>query len=203
MPSIKIELFEDKLKTFFAEHNRVAVAFSGGCDSCLVLALAKKYCKDVKAYMVFTDFQMRSDLLDARNFARACGVDLEVFELDILKHENMQQNPENRCYLCKSLMFQTIRNAAVRDGFDTLVDGTNLSDDPSNRPGFKALKEYDVISPLRLCGLEKSDVRALSAALGLISANKPSFSCIATKFPYGTILSSGILRQKERELKAL
>ena len=203
MPSIKIELFEDKLKTFFAEHNRVAVAFSGGCDSCLVLALAKKYCKDVKAYMVFTDFQMRSDLLDARNFARACGVDLEVFELDVLKHENMQQNPENRCYLCKSLMFQTIRNAAVRDGFDTLVDGTNLSDDPSNRPGFKALKEYDVISPLRLCGLEKSDVRALSAALGLISANKPSFSCIATKFPYGAILSSGILRQKERELKAL
>ncbi len=203
MPSIKIELFEDKLKTFFAEHDRVAVAFSGGCDSCLVLALAKKYCKDVKAYMVFTDFQMRSDLLDARNFARACGVDLEVFELDILKHENMQQNPENRCYLCKSLMFQTIRNAAVRDGFDTLIDGTNLSDDPSNRPGFKALKEYDVISPLRLCGLEKSDVRALSAALGLISANKPSFSCIATKFPYGTILSSGILRQKERELKAL
>ncbi len=203
MPSIKIELFEDKLKTFFAEYDRVAVAFSGGCDSCLVLALAKKYCKDVKAYMVFTDFQMRSDLLDARNFARACGVDLEVFELDILKHENMQQNPENRCYLCKSLMFQTIRNAAVRDGFDTLIDGTNLSDDPSNRPGFKALKEYDVISPLRLCGLEKSDVRALSAALGLISANKPSFSCIATKFPYGTILSSGILRQKERELKAL
>ncbi len=203
MPSTKIELFEDKLKTFFVEHNRVAVAFSGGCDSCLVLALAKKYCKDVKAYMVFTDFQMRSDLLDARNFARACGVDLEVFELDVLKHENMQQNPENRCYLCKSLMFQTIRNAAVRDGFDTLVDGTNLSDDPSNRPGFKALKEYDVISPLRLCGLEKSDVRALSAALGLISANKPSFSCIATKFPYGTILSSGILRQKERELKAL
>lgn len=191
---------QESLESFFNKNKEVAVAFSGGCDSCLLLALAHKFCKRVKAYMVFTPFQRRTDLTDAKTFAQGLGVDLEVIKLDVLKSPQLQNNPELRCYYCKSIMFDTIRKAMKQDNFDILLDGTNLSDDPANRPGFKALDEHNVLSPLRLCGLYKEDVRALSAKMGLSSANKPSFPCVATKIPFNTPLSDMLLRETEKHL---
>lgn len=200
MHSTSLEQLESKLKNFFTKNKKVAVAFSGGCDSCLVLALAKKYCNEVKAFMIFSDFQLRDDLSYALDFAKSLNIELQIIKPDILGYRNINTNPENRCYLCKSLMFKEISVSMKNCGYIVLIDGTNLSDDPSVRPGFKALEEFRVVSPLRICGLEKEDVRKLSAKLGLSSASKVSFSCLATKFPYDTFLTSEMLRQKECEL---
>lgn len=200
MPLTKIEEFQKRIEAFFGEYKEVAVAFSGGCDSSLLLACAKMYCEKLKAYMVFTPFQLRADLNDAKVFASQQGVALQVIEINVLENEVLRKNPKERCYLCKSMMFSNIRAKMKDDGFEHLIDGTNLSDDPSTRPGFKALKEHGVLSPLRMCGLEKSDVRKLSEKLNLTSAKKPSFSCIATKFEYYTNLDGSMLRAKEKEL---
>ena len=98
------------------------------------------------------------------------------------------------------MIFTTILEAAHRDGFEVLVDGTNATDNPARRPGFRALRELGVVSPLRRAGLTKDQIRAASTKLGLFTADKPSFSCLAVHAPTGQTLTPEVLAQTGRDL---
>lgn len=167
------------------EGARFGIALSGGCDSaCLVAAMAKAEF-DAKAYIVKTAFQPEADIADALDAARGAGMETEVIELDVFADPAICANPPDRCYLCKRAIFGSIRAAMEADGRQILCDGTNLDDNPARRPGFRALAELDVRSPLREAGLTKADVREAARALGAVAADKPSFSCWATHVPAG------------------
>ena len=186
------------LEEFFKEYPKVAIAFSGGCDSAYLTYAALKYAKDVKAYYVKTAFQPEFEYEDALKFAKEYALDLSVIECDILSVQDVAKNPSNRCYFCKNQIFGKILGKANEDGYTTILDGTNASDDASDRPGMKALEEMKVISPLRLCGLSKRDIRALSKEAGLFTWDKPAYACLATRVPEGTQITKEILEKTEK-----
>ena len=187
-----------KLEEFFKEYPKVAIAFSGGCDSAYLTYAALKYAREVKAYYVKTAFQPEFELEDALKFAKEYALDLSVIECDILYVQDVANNPSNRCYFCKNQIFGKILGKANEDGYTTILDGTNASDDASDRPGMKALEEMKVISPLRLCNLSKRDIRELSKAAGLFTWDKPAYACLATRVPEGTQITKEILEKTEK-----
>ena len=129
------------LSSFFTQHHRAAAAFSGGVDSAFLLYAAKQSGADVTAYYVKTLFQPAFELADARRLARELAVPLRVLEEDILADGTVAANPPDRCYYCKKRIFAAIAEAAARDGYSLLLDGTNASDEESDRPGMRALRE--------------------------------------------------------------
>ena len=173
------EVGVEALAGFFARTPRLAVAFSGGCDSSYLLAAALRAGCDVKAYGVRTAFQPAFEIDDARRLATELGADFELTDADVLAHDEICANGSDRCYRCKAFIFSTILERMALDGYEVLADGTNATDDPANRPGFQALAELGVTSPLRRAGMTKEMVRAASRELGLFTADKPSFSCLA------------------------
>lgn len=173
------------LKQFFSENRSVALAFSGGVDSAYLLYAAVKAGVRLQAYFVKSAFQPAFELEDARRLAEELGADMKVLELDVLSDEAITSNPSNRCYHCKKRIFSAILEAARDDGFTLLIDGSNASDDASDRPGMKALEELSVRSPLREAGLSKAEVRRLSREAGLFTHDKPAYACLATRIPTG------------------
>ncbi|MGN0335697.1 MAG: ATP-dependent sacrificial sulfur transferase LarE [Lachnospiraceae bacterium] len=186
-----------KLNEFFAEHPRVAVAFSGGVDSAYLLYAAGQYAKEVQAYYIKSDFQPQFELDDALRIARELGVQMKTIHLDVLADKYIVSNPCDRCYYCKKEIFAAIIEQAETDGFPVLLDGTNASDDADDRPGMKALHELSVLSPLRLCGLTKTEIRRLSQEAGLFTWNKPAYACLATRIPTGEQITEEKLRVTE------
>lgn len=188
------------LEQFFKENPRVAIAFSGGVDSAYLLWAAVKYACGVKAYYVKTPFQPQFELEDAQQLAEELGAEMEILSVDILDRADIASNPPDRCYHCKRALFSAIQAAAKADGFDLLLDGTNASDEASDRPGMRALTELSVRSPLRECGLTKGAIRRLSKEAGLFTYDKPAYACLATRIPTGeTITAEKLLRTEIAE----
>lgn len=186
------------IKEFFENNNNGAVAFSGGVDSSFLVWAASKYGKGWRAYYVKTLFQPAFELEDALQVVKICGFPMEIIEKDILENKTVASNPSNRCYYCKKEIMGTILERAKEDGISLLIDGTNASDDASDRPGMKALDELKVLSPLRECGLTKADVRRLSKEAGLPTWDKPSYACLATRIPEGRTITAGDLSRIEK-----
>ncbi|MBR2133247.1 MAG: ATP-dependent sacrificial sulfur transferase LarE [Eubacterium sp.] len=187
-----------KIKDFFEKHNEVAVAFSGGVDSAVLLLLAKRYANRVKAYYVKSQFQPEFELKDAMEIAKILDAEIEVMSLDVLSDKTISNNPENRCYYCKRRIFSTICNKAKDDGFSTVIDGTNASDKADDRPGMKALSELGVYSPLRICAMTKSEIRAIAKESNLPVADKPSYACLATRIKTNTPITAEALEKTEK-----
>lgn len=185
------------LKEFFDTNPKAALAFSGGTDSVFLLHEAVKYGADVKAYYVKSAFQPQFELDDALKAAEEFGAKMEVLEVDVLKNDEVTRNPADRCYHCKKVVFGTIAKAAAGDGYRILLDGTNASDDDSDRPGSRVLRELSVLSPLRLCGLTKDRIRELSREEGIFTWNKPAYACLATRIPTGTVITQDLLKNTE------
>ena len=173
------------LQEFFQQNPEVAIAFSGGVDSSYLLYAATRFAKRAKAYYVQAEFQPQFELDDAKRLAEELGADMQIIHVSVLADPQVAANPANRCYFCKQQIFQTIRQAASDDGFTVLLDGTNASDDATDRPGMKALQELSVRSPLRECGLTKDEIRRLSKEAGLFTWDKPAYACLATRIPTG------------------
>ena len=194
------------LEQFFAEYPKVALGFSGGVDSSYLLYAASKYAKEVRAYYVKSAFQPAFELEDAKKLADEIGADMKVIHVDVLKDEQVAANPPDRCYYCKRQIFGTISSVAKEDGYTVLLDGTNASDDADDRPGMKALGELCVLSPLRLCGLTKQEIRERSKEAGLFTWNKPSYACLATRVATGEKITAEkleIIEQAEDYLFSL
>ena len=191
------------LEEFFTQHPRTAVAFSGGTDSALVLWAAGRYGRDVRAYYVHTVFQPAFELADAKRLAEELEVPLTVVEADVLAVPEATANGPRRCYYCKKALFTTLWQRARADGYTVLLDGTNASDDAGDRPGMQALRELEVRSPLRGCGITKAEVRRMSKEAGLFTWDKPAYACLATRVPTRTAITKEALEKVERGENAL
>ena len=185
------------LQEFFEAHPKAALAFSGGVDSSYLLYAARQLGADVKAYYVKTAFQPEFEYQDALRLASQLGADIQVLTLDVLACPDVTVNPKNRCYFCKQHIFGNILRQAKADGYHTVLDGTNASDQVSDRPGMKALQEMKILSPLRLTGLTKAEIRRLSREAGLFTWDKPSYACLATRIPAGTEITGADLARTE------
>ena len=187
-----------ELTRFFTEHPKAAIAFSGGVDSAYLLYAAIRAGADVTAYCACTEFQPRFELEDAMALAASLGARLVFLRLSALEDETIVSNPENRCYFCKRRIFSAILKRAESDGYDLLLDGTNASDDLSQRPGSRALAELSVRSPLLEAGLTKAEIRRLSREAGLPTWDKPAYACLATRIPAGEPITREALARTER-----
>lgn len=186
------------LQAFFEINPKAAIAFSGGVDSAFLLYAAKQSGAEVTAYYVKTPFQPAFEYADAASLAEQLQVKMTVLSLDVLADPQIAANPQNRCYYCKKRIFTAICQQAKLDGYPVVLDGTNASDDPTDRPGMQALQELEVLSPLRLCGLSKKEIRRLSKEAGLFTHDKPAYACLATRIPTGMPITRELLEKTER-----
>ncbi|HIR13429.1 MAG TPA: ATP-dependent sacrificial sulfur transferase LarE [Candidatus Choladousia intestinavium] len=191
-------LYDSLLQYFQANApDGACIAYSGGVDSTLLLKAAvdaaKKTGHSVLALIAETQFHPHTDTESARERAAALGADCDVLIIDEFQDPSLMNNPVDRCYLCKKLLFQEILDTAASKGYTAVFDGTNKDDERQYRPGKRALKELHIKSPLLELGLTKQQVRGLSAALGLPTATSPSMPCMATRLPYGETLNRDLL----------
>ena len=191
------------LQEFFTEYPKAALGFSGGVDSSYLLWAAVNAGADIAPYYIQTAFQPAFELEDAKRLCEQIGVKLNVIQLDALADPRVAANPANRCYYCKVGLFGALRARAKADGYDLMLDGTNASDDAGDRPGMKALREMEVRSPLRECGLTKAMIRQESRKAGLFTWDKPAYACLATRVPTGRTITPELLRRVEGAETAL
>ena len=185
------------LNQFFAQNPKAALAFSGGVDSAYLLYAARQAGANVTAYYVRTPFQPQFEYDDAVKLAQELKMPMRTIGMDVLEDPNVVANPANRCYYCKRRIFTAILEAARADGYSLILDGTNASDDASDRPGMVALRELEVRSPLRECGLTKPEIRRLSKEAGLFTHDKPAYACLATRIPTGVPITAEALQRTE------
>ena len=193
----------EKVREMLADLTRedVCVAFSGGVDSSLLLKIAlteaKRHGTAVYAVTFDTQLHPSCDIQIAREVAGQMGARHQVIEVDELANPEILKNPVNRCYLCKKELFGKLLACAESKNIRRVLEGTNRDDDFQYRPGIRAVEELGVLSPLRVCGLSKQEIRTWAKELGITVADRPSTPCMATRLPYGTVITADILKRIE------
>jgi uncharacterized protein len=173
----------------------VLVAYSGGVDSSFLLAvLAEVTGKKALAVCAKSEVYPETELVRARKLAKKLGVEFKIIKTRQLSIPGFSDNPVNRCYYCKKDLFSRLKKTAAKRKIKHVLDGSNYSDKDDFRPGAKALKELGVRSPLKEAKLTKDDVRLLSKNMGLKTWDKPSFACLASRFPYNYRITSAKLK---------
>ena len=176
----------DELRSYLADKKRLVVAFSGGVDSTFLLKVAHDVLGDgVIAVTARSCSFPERELNEAKEFCKKEGIRHVVVESEELKIEGFSHNPKNRCYLCKKELFTKIWDIAKENDIPYVAEASNLDDNGDYRPGLVAVKELEVLSPLREAGLDKQTIRDLSKELGLPTWNKQSFACLSSRFVYG------------------
>ena len=193
-----------KIIDLFSQYTRedTMIAFSGGVDSSLLLKLAceqaTKNGTKVYAYTIHTMLHPMEELEITEIITKEMGAIHRVIQVDELAEAGIENNPENRCYLCKKCMFGKLKEEAKAQGISRIIEGTNLDDTKEYRPGIAALKELGITSPLLLAEFTKADVRSLAKKLGISVSNRPSSPCMATRFPYNKLLDREQLKKVEK-----
>ena len=180
----------------------VLIAFSGGVDSTFLLMAAKEALgNNVKAITIAAPYIPKWEVEEARQLAEKIGVTHEILKVPI--SNEIRNNPEDRCYLCKRFIFTTIKDIAMGEGYKYIVDGSNFDDTKDYRPGLRALKELNIKSPLMECKLTKNEIRELSKKYGLQTWDKPPYACLLTRIPYGNELNVEEFEKIEKAEKYL
>ena len=187
---------EQKLIRYLKDVGRIAVAFSGGMDSAYLVYAAKEAlgAEGVLVLTARTELGATDELARAERMAHGFGVRHKFVTFSALAPYEVRRNDIMRCYYCKRGIFAMLIQVAQMEGFPLLADGTNCDDDSDFRPGIRAAQEMGVVSPLKLAGMDKKDVNALSKEAGLETAGLPSNSCLATRIEQGTELRVSVLR---------
>jgi pyridinium-3,5-biscarboxylic acid mononucleotide sulfurtransferase len=175
------------------------VAFSGGVDSSLVAAVAARALGERALAVTAVSPALATGELDgARGVARVIGITHETITTSELAREGYRRNDRDRCYHCKSELYDSLAALAARRGFAAVLSGANADDVGDWRPGLRAAEEHDVVHPLLEAGIGKEQVRHLAHELGVPSAAKPASPCLASRIPYGTPVDPSVLAQIDR-----
>jgi uncharacterized protein len=188
-----------KLKSVIKGLDRVLVAYSGGIDSTLVLKLAHDYLgENAAAAIAVSPSLAKHDLADAQQVAKEMGCELVQLHSTETDDPRYQVNNPDRCYFCKTNVYDTLIAHAASEGYRWILDGTNVDDVGDHRPGLRAAREHGVRSPLQECGVGKEAIREYARELGLSNWDKPANACLSSRIPYGNEVTTEKLSQVER-----
>ena len=180
----------EKLKSIIKDCGKIAIAFSGGVDSTFLTKVAKDVLGENAVAVTISSILVTDDeLKEADDFCKAENIEHLIYKADVLSIPGFENNPPDRCYICKKAIFTNVQNLVGERGISVIAEGTNVDDDGDYRPGIRAIKELGVRSPLKEAGLTKAEIRELSCMLGLKTWNKPSCACLASRFAYGEVIN--------------
>jgi uncharacterized protein len=175
------------------------VAFSGGVDSTLLLAVAHDLLGPRAAgLLAVSDSLPAAEREDAVRLASGIGAPLHIVESREMDDPRYRANPDNRCYFCKSELFTILEREAGALGFEVLAYGANRDDEGDFRPGMTAAREFGVVAPLLEAGLRKEEIRLLARRLGLPNWDKPAKACLSSRIPHGIEVTPDKLAAVER-----
>lgn len=188
----------EKLQNYLENLNEqgLCLAFSGGIDSTLLLYLCRKM--NILAITFNSNFQTAEEIDLTKKLCKKYGVKQIIIEKDVFENPIILNNPKDRCYHCKKFLFENAVKIANDNGLRHIIDGTNFNDLNVYRPGRKALKELGVISPFAMFEITKKEIRDYAKKCGIEIFSKPSSPCLATRFPYGTNLTTEKLELVEK-----
>lgn len=188
----------EQLKALLRGCGRTLVAYSGGVDSALLAKVAHDVLgTDALAVIADSPSLPRRELQEALELGAQFKFPVRVIKTDELADANYTSNPSNRCYFCKTELFEELTAIAATEGWQTIVYGENASDNGDHRPGAQAATKYRVLSPLKEVGLTKAEIRAISARLGLPTSDKPQMACLSSRIPYGEPVTTEALAMIE------
>jgi len=197
----------DQLKDILRSCGRTLVAYSGGVDSVFLAKVSHDVLGgDALAVIADSPSLPRRELEEAVALGRQFNFPVRVVHTHEMNDPSYTANPTNRCYFCKSELFDELAGIAKTEGFATIVYGENASDVGDYRPGAQAAKEYRVRAPLKEAGLTKTEIRELSAQLGLPTADKPQMACLSSRIPTGepvTVEALAMIEAAENVLRDL
>ncbi|UCG89999.1 MAG: ATP-dependent sacrificial sulfur transferase LarE [Candidatus Heimdallarchaeota archaeon] len=174
------------------------VAFSGGVDSTVVARLFQKVCKKMELVTITSEWISSSEVEEAKTIAQNLNIPHEIIQISLGAETHLWENPPNRCFHCKLLVFSHLMDYAKRNGYNIVLDGTNESDIKGHRPGLKALEKLGVKSPLLEGKITKEEVRQIATHYKLPVARKPAMACLASRIPYGEEITLGKLNRVEK-----
>ncbi len=175
----------ERLIEYIRSLGKVAVAFSSGVDSTFLLYTAKQAIgENAIAITAVSDLIPEREKEEAAQFCRGNNIKQIVCNANPFEVPGFSGNPANRCYICKKYLFSHIKALALGQDTPFVLEGSNLDDEGDYRPGMQAITELGILSPLRVIGFTKQEIRQLSRQLGLQTADKPSFACLASRIPY-------------------
>ena len=189
-----------ELKNWFEQFPGTITAFSGGIDSALVLFLSRKYLGKERTIGVISNSESLKDkdYQLAVDFAKKNDIHLETVVTKELSDPNYNSNPSNRCYFCKTHLYETLKKVKTKVPDFIILNGTNKDDFTDYRPGMLAANENEIRSPLAELGIGKTEIRDLAKYFGIPFWDKPASPCLSSRIPYGNEVSAKKLMQIEK-----